>query len=81
LRRIPYIQQPRFDVVYKGVNVGAFIPDLVVFDNIIVDTKTIDHIANHEVGQVMNYLRLSNKKLGLILNFKYSKSQWKRIVF
>ncbi|MDR3149846.1 MAG: GxxExxY protein [Oscillospiraceae bacterium] len=64
LRRIPYIQQPRFDVVYKGVNVGVFIPDLIVFDNIIVYTKTIEHITNHEVGQVMNYLRLSNKNLG-----------------
>ncbi|MBB5022340.1 GxxExxY protein [Desulfurispira natronophila] len=36
---IPYAQQPRFPVIYKSLNVGEYIPDLIVFDKIIVDTK------------------------------------------
>jgi len=80
LRDIPYHQQPRFDVVYKSVKVGEYIPDLICFDQIVVDTKTIDKISNHEIGQMMNYLRITGCKLGLLLNFKHAKLEWKRIV-
>ena len=39
LRRIPFRQQPPFDVLYKGQKVGLFIPDLIAFSAIVVDTK------------------------------------------
>ena len=42
LRQIPFKQQPAFDVLYKGQRVGAFVPDLVVFNSIVVDTKVIE---------------------------------------
>jgi GxxExxY protein len=80
LRRIPYRQQPRFKVVYKSVKVGEYVPDLVCFDKIVVDTKTIENITNHEIGQMMNYLRLTGLRLGLILNFKHPQLEWKRVV-
>src|SRR6056297_3373605 len=50
---IPFIQQPRFPVIYKSVNVGEYIPDLIVFDKIVVDTKTIEKIANNEKAQII----------------------------
>src|SRR6266404_4790318 len=50
LRRIPFRQQPLFDVLYKGHKVGLFIPDLIVFDAVVVDTKVIDRITDHERG-------------------------------
>lgn len=80
LRKIPFRQQPPFDVFYKGESVGLFIPDLVVFDAIIVDTKVIDQITNHERGLMLNYLRITNLRLGIILNFKHRKLEWERIV-
>lgn len=80
LQGIPFRQQPRFDVRYKDVLVGEFIPDLICFDAIVVDTKTIDKITNHEIGQMMNYLRITGLRLGLILNFKNPRLEWKRIV-
>lgn len=80
LRNIPFRQQIGFDVYYKGQQVGRYIPDLIVFDQIIVDVKTIDSITNHEVAQILNYLHITKMKLGLILNFKHSKLEWKRIV-
>ena len=55
LRSIPYQQQPQFDVVYKSVRVGEYIPDLIAFNQVIVETKTIDKITNHEISQVLNY--------------------------
>ncbi|MGI5922600.1 MAG: GxxExxY protein [Lentisphaeria bacterium] len=80
MRGIPFLQQPRFDVMYKSIKVGEFIPDLIVFEQIIVDTKTIEAITNHEKGQIINYLKITGCRVGLILNFKYSKLQWKRFV-
>lgn len=80
LRQIPFSQQPRFDVTYKSVKVGEYIPDLIVFNQIVVDTKTIDRITNHEKGQILNYLKITDLRVGLILNFKYAKLQWERVV-
>ncbi len=80
LQNIPYRQQPRFDVQYKSIKVGEYIPDLICFDQVVVDTKTIERITNHEVGQMMNYLKITGCKLGLLLNFKYAKLEWKRVV-
>jgi GxxExxY protein len=79
-KNIPYSQQPHYEVTYKGVTVGEYIPDLIVRDQIVVDTKVIEAITNHEIGQMMNYLRITGLKLGLILNFKRAKLEWKRIV-
>jgi len=52
LRGIPYTQQERHRVLYKGELVGEYIPDLVVEKKLIVDTKTIDRITDHERGQM-----------------------------
>jgi GxxExxY protein len=80
LRGIAVDQQKRYPLEYKGESIGLYIPDLIVFDSIIVDTKVIDQITNHEIGQMMNYLRISGLKLGYILNFKHPRLQWKRVV-
>lgn len=80
LQDIPFRQQPIFDVQYKTVKVGEYIPDLICFDRVVVDTKTIERISNHEIGQMMNYLKITGLQLGLLLNFKHAKLEWKRIV-
>ncbi len=80
LRKIPFDQQPRFPVDYKGCRVGEFIPDLVLHGKIIVDTKTIDCITDHELAQMLNYLRVTGLTLGLIINFKHAKLEVKRVV-
>ena len=80
LRRIPFRQQPSFDVQYKGHKVGLFVADLIAFDSVVVDTKVIDRIADHERGLMLNYLRITNLRVGVILNFKRAKLEWERIV-
>ena len=80
LRGISYVQQTGFDVFYKNVKVGVYIPDFIVFNNIVVEIKTIDRITNHEKGQALNYLKITGLRVGLILNFKFAKLQWERIV-
>jgi len=80
LQRIPFRQQPSFDVLYKGRKVGLFIPDLIVFDAVVVDTKVIDRITDHERGLMLNYLRITKLRVGVVLNFKHRKLEWERVV-
>jgi GxxExxY protein len=72
--------RPAFDVLYKGQRVGAFVPDLIVFDSIVVDSKVIDRITDHERGLMLNCLRITALRVGVILNFKHRKLEWERIV-
>jgi len=80
LAKIPFEQQLRFPVIYKTVQVSEYVPDLIAFGTVIVNTKVIDRITDHERGQMLNYLRITGLKVGLILNFKRAKLEWERIV-
>jgi GxxExxY protein len=80
LRGLPFQQQPRFPVLYKSVNVGEYVPDLLVFDQIIVDTKAIEKLGNNEKPQIINYLKITRLRVGVLLNFKHPKLEWERIV-
>ena len=80
LKSIPFIQQRRYPILYKGLSVGEYVPDLITFDAVIVDTKVIENITDHERGQMLNYLRISGLKVGIILNFKQPKLEWERVV-
>jgi len=73
-------QQRRFPVLFRGVEVGEFIPDLIVFGSVIVDTKVIDRITDHERGQMLNYLRITKLRVGLIVNFKNARLEFERVV-
>lgn len=80
LRAIPYAQQPRYPIMYKGINVGEYVPDLLAWNAVVVDTKVIEAIGDHERGQMLNYLRITGHKVGVVLNFKRARLEWERIV-
>jgi GxxExxY protein len=72
LQHIPCLQQTRFCVNY--------IPDLIAFDAVIVDTKVIPRITDQEVGQMLNYLKITGLAIGMIMNFHRPKLEWRRVV-
>jgi GxxExxY protein len=80
LNGIEFEQQRRFSVNFRSVRVGEFVPDLIAFKSVIVDTKVIDRISDHERGQMLNYLRITKLRVGLILNFKNPRLEWERLV-
>jgi GxxExxY protein len=80
LRQLPFQQQPRFPVLYKSVNVGEYVPDLLVFNQVIVDTKVMEKLGNNEKAQIINYLKITGLRVGVLLNFKHTKLEWERIV-
>jgi GxxExxY protein len=77
LRAIPFEQQRRYDVLYKAVKVGEYIPDLIAFGALVVDVKVIERITDHELGQMLNYLKITGLPAGLILNFRRARLEWK----
>ncbi|MBP9913799.1 MAG: GxxExxY protein [Opitutaceae bacterium] len=80
IRNLSFEQQRRFEIRYKEVAVGEFIPDLIVGAAVVVDTKVIEQITALERGQMLNYLKITNLRVGLIINFKRPKLEWERIV-
>lgn len=65
----------------KRFRFPEFVPDLIVDDSVVVDTKVIDRIGEVERGQMLNYLRITRLRVGLIINVKRPKLEWERIVF
>ena len=55
-------------------------PDLVVQEQPIVDTKTIECVTDHERGQMLNYLRITGLPGGVILNSKHARLERERLV-
>ncbi|MEO7317704.1 MAG: GxxExxY protein, partial [Chthoniobacteraceae bacterium] len=79
-RGISYECQRVFPVLYKGELADEFVPDLIAFGKVVVDAKVIERIADHERGQMLNYLRITQLRVGLIVNFKRAKLEFERVV-
>jgi len=79
-RAVEVVQQQSYPVHCRGVLVAEFVPDLLVGDSVIVDAKVIDRITDHERGQMLNYLRITKRAVGLVVNFQRAKLEWERIV-
>ena len=80
LNGIAFDQQRRFPVLFREVEVGEFVPDLIAFGSVIIDTKVIDRITDHERGKMLNYLRIAKLRVGLLLNFKNPRLEYERVV-
>ena len=80
---INFKSQVIFPVYYKGIKLDKdFYIDILIEDEIVVELKSVEAILPIHEAQLLNYLKLSNKKLGLLLNFNVSlmKNGIKRMV-
>ncbi len=77
---LEYAQQSAFPVMYRNEKVDRYVPDLIVENKIIVDTKTVESIIDEHRGTILNYLRITNLQVGLIINYKHPKLEWERLV-
>ncbi len=73
-------QQREFPVYYDGEHIGSLIPDLIVDELVIADPKVVTAFTDTHDAQMLGYLNITGLKLALLLNFKFAKLQWKRIV-
>lgn len=78
---IPNRSQQEIDIYYKEKLLNKkYISDFICFDEIIVELKTVDKLKSEHYAQVLNYLKATNCKLGLLINFGASSLEYKRIV-
>lgn len=77
---IPAKQQAPADVYFQNKVVGQYFADILVNNKMILELKTVDAIASVHKAQVLNYLRATGIKLGLILNFAKPRFEYKRLV-
>ena len=82
LRQLSSIPKPWIELEYKGVKLEAKLqPDFLCFGDIIVELKAVSEITDDHRSQVMNYLKATGKKLGILVNFGHFPGlQWERIV-
>src|SRR5947207_6382685 len=64
-----FVRQPIFPVVYKGQVIGEYRLDLIVEDTVIVEIKSVERFDPIFEAQVLTYLRVTSKKIGLLMNF------------
>ena len=64
-----YQRQPVFPVHYKGRVIGEYRLDLVVEDSVVVEIKSVERLDPVFDAQILTYLRVTGKKVGLLINF------------
>ncbi|MDE3058991.1 MAG: GxxExxY protein [Bacteroidota bacterium] len=81
-RHIPFVPQKTLQITYKEQQLEKeYIADLVCYDAIIVELKALDRLSGKEEAQVLNYLKATGFRLGLLINFgSVGKLEWNRYV-
>ena len=77
---IAVAHQQSFPVIYREKEIGLLIPDLIVNQEVLVETKIAESFTSAHEAQVIGYLAITELRVGLWLNFKFARLQWKRLV-
>ncbi len=80
LRKIPFLSKAIVDVYFKEQKLSTkYQPDLLVFSEIVVELKAVKALASEHESQLFNYMRISKKRVGYLINFgSASQLEWKR---
>ena len=81
-RKIPFVAQQPLTIHYKQHQLSQrYIPDLVCYGKIVVDLKALKKLSDREKSQILNYLKATGLRVGLLVNFgSQGKLEWKRFV-
>ena len=74
------IQQHRMTVIYDGIEVGNYVADLLVENQVLVELKALAQLTNEHLAQCLNYLKATGHKVCLLINFGKAKVEVKRVV-
>ncbi len=80
LRGLNIEQQFGLDVCYKGVVVGQYVADLIVERQVIVELKAEKEYNEKHEAQLLNYLKATGVRVGLLMNFGEEKCHFERFV-
>jgi len=78
---IPYKREKEYNVEYKGIILPhKFYADFVVYDDIILEVKSVKEISNDHLAQTLNYMKLADTPIGIIANFQNKSLVHKRLI-
>jgi GxxExxY protein len=81
LQGVPFGFEQTLPIAYKGRKLPLkYRVDFICFDDIIVEVKALDAISSRDVAQLLNYLKASGLRRGLVINFGSTSLQHKRLV-
>ncbi len=76
---ISFEREKEFAIEYKGkILPHKFYADFVVNEDVILEVKAIKEFSNEHIAQILNYLKLSQSEIGLLVNFQTKSLQYKR---
>ena len=79
---IPYKREKLLTINYKDIKLKKrYSADFICYDKIIVELKALSDLTTQNEAQVINYLKTTKHKLGLLINFGSKSLQYKRLVF
>jgi GxxExxY protein len=81
-RSTPFEREKPFSIFYKGYELRKkYVADFVCFDTIVVELKAIPRISNVEIAQLINYLKVTRLRVGMLVNFgSRPRMEWQRFV-
>ena len=78
---IPYEREKVYDIEYKGIILPhKFYADFVVYNDIILEIKSVKEISNDHLAQTLNYMKLADTPVGIIANFQNKSLVHKRLI-
>jgi len=76
---IPFEREKEFAIEYKGkILPHKFYADFLVNEDVILEVKAIKEFSNEHIAQILNYLKLAQSEIGLLVNFQTKSLQYKR---
>jgi GxxExxY protein len=79
--KIPYIRENKLELYYKKIQLDQYyMVDFICFDEIIIEVKAVAKLKPEHIAQTINYLKATNKKLALLVNFGESQFHFQRVV-
>ena len=73
--------QKRINIFYDNIKIGTFIPDIIVNERIIIELKCKPFIMHADKAQFWRYIKSTQYKLGLLINFSPQKVEIKRCIY
>lgn len=81
-RKIPNIREREIEVYYKDLKLDkGYRADFLCYDEIIVELKASKEFCPEDFAQILNYLKATERKVGLLINFGKEKLEYKRFVY
>lgn len=79
--KIPFQEQKKLNLFYEGERLDKYFKaDFLCYDQIIIELKSVAFLSKNLESQVINYLKATNKEVGLLINFGEKSLKWKRFI-